>query len=74
MELKTTPRQAEIYGFFDGLSDIYPDKSTEFLMQMTADTMKCSVEEVAYALHANTVAQEPAEVTIRRMRDEEWKS
>lgn len=52
-----TPRQAEVYGCFDGLADIYPDKSTDFLLQMTADTMNCSVNEVAAALQAYTVPE-----------------
>jgi hypothetical protein len=51
-----TNRQMEIYGCFDGLSDIHPDKSTEFLLQLTADTMKCSYEDVAAALQAHTVS------------------
>lgn len=41
---------AEIYGCFDGLADIHPDKSTEFLLQMTADTMKCSYSDASAAL------------------------
>ena len=49
-----TSRQAEIYGCFDGLEDIHPDKSTEFLLSMTADIMKCSYGEVAAALEAYT--------------------
>lgn len=49
-----TDRQSEIYGCFDGLTDIYPDKSTEFLLQMTADTMRCSYEAVCNALEAHT--------------------
>jgi hypothetical protein len=47
-------RQAEIYGCFDGLADIYPDKSTEFLLQMTADTMKCSYADASAALEAHS--------------------
>ena len=50
-----TPHEAEIYGCFDGLSDIYTDKSTEWLLQITADTMKCSYEAVSSALQAYTV-------------------
>lgn len=50
-----TGRQAEIYGCFDGLSDIHPDKSTEFLLSLTAETMKCSYDEVCGALQAHTV-------------------
>lgn len=50
-----TDRQAEIYGCFDGLSDIHPDKSTEFLLMLTADVMKCSYEDVCAALQAYTV-------------------
>lgn len=45
---------AEIYGCFDGLADIHPDKSTEFLLQMTADTMKCSYSDVSAALEAHS--------------------
>lgn len=52
-----TPRQAEVYGCFDGLSDIYPGKSTEFLLSLTAETMKCSYNEVCAALQAYTVPQ-----------------
>jgi hypothetical protein len=46
----------EIYGCFDGLSDIHPDKSTEFLLQLTADTMKCSYADVVAALEAQSVS------------------
>jgi hypothetical protein len=51
-----TNRQLEIYGCFDGLSDIYPDKSMEFLLQMTADVMRCSYGDVAAALQAHTLS------------------
>lgn len=44
---------AEIYGCFDGLEDIYPHASTEFLLQMTADTMKCSYSDAVAALEAH---------------------
>jgi hypothetical protein len=54
-----TPRQAEIYGCFDGLSDIHPDKSTEFLLTLTADAMKCSYNDVAAALQAYTTSPTP---------------
>jgi hypothetical protein len=56
MTKEPTPRQAEVYGCFDGLSDIHPDKSTDFLLQITADAMNCSVNEVALALQAYTVS------------------
>ena len=55
MTKEPTPRQAEIYGCFDGLADIHEDKSTEFLLHMTADAMGCSYEEALAALEANTV-------------------
>lgn len=55
MSRKPTSRQAEIYGCFDGLSDIHEDKSTEFLLSMTADVMECSYDEVLAALEAHTV-------------------
>lgn len=47
-----TGRQEEIYGCFDGLSDIHEDKSTEFLLTLTADVMKCRYEDVVAALQA----------------------
>jgi hypothetical protein len=56
MQRSQTDRQAEIYGCFDGLSDIHPDKSTEFLLQLTADVMKCSYGDVADALQAYTLS------------------
>lgn len=43
----------EIYGCFDGLEMIYPDKSTEFLIQLTAETMGCDYDEVVSVLAAN---------------------
>lgn len=49
-----TDRQGEIYGCFDGLSDMHEGKSTEFLLQLTADVMQCSYEDVVAALQANT--------------------
>lgn len=48
-----TVRQDEIFGCFDGLSDIYESKSTEFLLQLTADMMKCRYEDVVAALQAH---------------------
>lgn len=54
MTRQPTDRQAEIYGCFDGLSDIHDGKSTEFLLMLTADVMKCSYEDVAAALQAYT--------------------
>lgn len=49
-----TARQLEIYGCFDGLSDIHPAKSDAFLIQLTADTMGCSYDDVVAALEAKS--------------------
>jgi hypothetical protein len=57
IESGPTDRQSEIYGCFDGLADIYPHQSTEFLLQLTADTMKCSYEDVCSALQAYTESE-----------------
>lgn len=54
-------RQAEIYGCFDALSDIHEDASTEFLLSLTADVMKCSYDDVCAALDAYTTEHSPTE-------------
>jgi len=57
MSNRPTPRQAEIYGCFDGLADIHEDKNTEFLLALTADVMKCSQDEVCAALQVCSLEQ-----------------
>lgn len=58
-------RQAQIYGCFDAMSDIHPDKSTEFLLQMTADTMSCDIDDVVAALEAYAISSTHGEAPAK---------